>query len=61
MTYSFEAKLGCIERELKYRRRVYPRWIEEKRMSTDFAREQIRIMEEIAEDYRQKEQEERLL
>jgi hypothetical protein len=61
MTYSTQTKFQCIERELNYRRRVYPRWIAEKRISEDFAREQIRIMEEIADEYRKLETAERLL
>lgn len=60
MVYSFEAKRHCIERELSYRRRVYPRWIGEKKISQKFADEQIRIMEEIAEDLRKMEDGERL-
>ena len=58
--YSTQVKLECVERELRYRRRVYPRWIAEERISPHFAQEQIRIMEQIAEDYRKMEEGERL-
>ena len=51
-------KAECAERELKYRTRVYPRWIEEKRMTLDFASRQIAIMAAIAADYRRQADEE---
>lgn len=60
MPYSFEIKRKCIERELSYRRHVYPRAVADKRMTQKFADEQTRIMEEIAEDLRKMEVGERL-
>jgi hypothetical protein len=60
MPHSFETKRKCIERELGYRRRVYPKWVADKRMSQQFADEQIAIMEEIAADLRKMEEGERL-
>lgn len=56
-----EEKLRCTERELKMRRRVYPRWIAEGRMKEADARHELETMEAIAEDYRQQVQGERLL
>jgi hypothetical protein len=49
---SNQDKLKCIERELSYRRYVYPRRVAAKRMDAQLARDQIMTMEEIAEDYR---------
>ena len=45
-------KLACAERELKMRRKVYPRWVEQKRMSAPQADHEIRTMEAICDDYR---------
>jgi hypothetical protein len=41
--------LACIQRELKYRARVYPRLIEQGRMSVPQADYEIRTMESLAE------------
>jgi hypothetical protein len=46
-------KLACIERELRYRARVYPRRIAEGRMTEGHARREIAVMEAIADDLRQ--------
>lgn len=54
-------KLAAIERELKYRRRVYPRWVAEGKMTDGFAAAQIAIFEAIADDYRTQSEQERLL
>lgn len=51
MTYSDDQKRACIERELKMRRRAYPRWVEAGRMSQAKADEEIAIMEAILADY----------
>jgi len=45
-------KADCAERELKQRRRVYPRFVADGRMAQQFADRQIAIMEAIAGDYR---------
>ena len=50
-TYSTKQKHKAIMRELNLRKRVYPRWIEQKRMSPHMASEEISIMEAIALDY----------
>lgn len=52
MTYTPVTKLACVERELKYRRRVYARMVETGKMSFAEAQQQIAIMKEIVEDYR---------
>ena len=41
------ALIECVERELQYRRRVYPRRIEKGRMSVELATRQIGLMESI--------------
>ena len=46
-----ETKLLCIERELRLRRRVYPRWVAEGRMKIRDAEHEIKTMEAIADDY----------
>lgn len=52
MTFTAEQLAACAEREVKQRRRVYPRWVEDGRMTQAFANEQIAMMEQIASDYR---------
>lgn len=50
--FSTREKLKAVERELGYRRRVYPRLIENGRMNQREANEQIAVFEAIAHDYR---------
>lgn len=47
-----EQKLEAVEREIKYRRRVYPGLVEQGKMSQPQADRQIAIFEAIALDYR---------
>lgn len=54
-------KLEAVQREIKLRRRVYPRWVADKRMSQELADKQIAIFEEIAADYQKLAEGERLL
>lgn len=54
MTFTNEQLAACAEREVKQRRRVYPRWVDDRRMTQAFANEQIGMMEQIASDYRAK-------
>jgi hypothetical protein len=51
MATAFE-KMRCAERELVYRRRVYPRLVQKGRLTFERAKLQIELMEEIAADYR---------
>ena len=44
-------KRTAAEREVKMRRRVYPRWVAQGRMTQAEADHQIRVMEAIAADY----------
>jgi len=45
-------KLHEIEREIVMRKRVYPRWVKDGRMSQEDADERLAIMKAIATDYR---------
>jgi len=45
-------KHACAVREAKMRRRVYPRWVAQGRMTQEQAEREIATMEAIAEDYR---------
>lgn len=47
-----DTKLAAVERELSYRRRVFPRRIEAGKMTKQLAFEQIAVFESIAADYR---------
>jgi hypothetical protein len=46
-------KWKCADRELQLRHRVYPRWVEQGRMTMAVARRELDLMAEIAADYRQ--------
>jgi len=48
---TYDQKRAAIEREIKMRRRVYPRWVEAGRMSQAKADEEIAIMEAVLADY----------
>ncbi|MER8387250.1 hypothetical protein [Mesorhizobium sp. M0968] len=45
-------KAECADREVKQRRRVYPRLVSEGRMTQQLADRQTALMEAIATDYR---------
>jgi len=47
-TFKTEDLVKCAEREVAYRRRVYPRLVAEHRMSREHADREIAMMEEIA-------------
>ncbi len=59
--FSEEEKLECARRELRERKRVYPRRIEAGKMSQPFANEQIALMTAIVADYEQRAAGERLI
>ena len=61
LTFTATEKLAAVERELKYRHRVYSRMILDNKMNQEFANRQIGVFEAIAEDYREQAQKERLL
>lgn len=61
MAYSAREKLDAVRRELKLRKRVYPRMVEAGRMTASFAEGNIHIFEAIESDYRVQVEAERLL
>ena len=50
--YSAKRKYECAEREVRQRKRVYKGLVEQGRMTSAQAREEVAVMMEIAEDYR---------
>ncbi len=63
MSNRFTAAEKCeaAEREIKKRRRVYAALVEASRMTREFADLQIALMQEIADDYRERAKSEKLL
>jgi len=59
--FTAEQKRKAIEREITFRRRVYPRFIEQKKMTPEFSAEQIAIFEAIRMDYAAAETKDRLI
>jgi hypothetical protein len=53
MTPNTADKLKCAERELKFRRRVYPRFVQNGQMTQADADREIATMSASADDYRQ--------
>jgi uncharacterized protein YqeY len=52
MPFIPSVKLACVVREIKQRKKAYPRWVKAGRMSLAMADYEIKVMEEIADDYR---------
>jgi hypothetical protein len=44
-------KLACIKRELALRSRLYPKWVEQDRLTARKAAHEIACIEQIANDY----------
>ena len=61
MTFRAVEKLAAAEREVKQREHVYPRLIDAGKMSSAKAAHEIAVMREIADDYRQAVEKERLI
>ena len=59
--FTAEQKRKAVERELTYRRRVYPRWVSDGKMTQQLADQQIAIFEAIRMDYTAAEEGERLI
>jgi hypothetical protein len=59
--FTNEDKLACVQRELKFRRRVYARRIENGTMTRELADRETALMEAIVADYEKLAQSERLL
>ena len=47
MDVTLTAQIACIERELRMRRNVYPRWIENRRLTQARADAEIATMEAV--------------
>lgn len=50
---TIDTQIRAAERELTMRKNNYPRWGNDKRISADFARDQIEAMEAIVETLKQ--------
>ena len=46
--FTTEDLIACVEREITMRKKVYPRWVEQRKMKADKADWEIAAMEEIA-------------
>lgn len=51
--FTAREKLDALEREIRIRRRVYPKWVLQNRMTQKKADEEIAVLEAIANDYRE--------
>lgn len=51
MIFTDAEKRACAYRELEMRRRLYPRWVADGRMTEAEADREIALMQAIAEDY----------
>ncbi|HET7255600.1 MAG TPA: hypothetical protein VFJ46_17725 [Xanthobacteraceae bacterium] len=49
--FTYEDKRAAAQREVDFRRRVYPRWVAQRKLSQGEADRQIDIMADIARDY----------
>ncbi len=47
MSVPLPVQIACVERELRFRRRVYPRWVGEGRMTQAEADHEIAAMEAV--------------
>jgi hypothetical protein len=54
-------KLRCLERELRYRAKVYPRLVAAQKMSQETMDKEIAVMTAIRDDYAELSKSERLL
>jgi hypothetical protein len=53
VTFTAEEKFKAAAREWERRLRVYPKWVEQLRMTADKAERETALMAEIADDYRE--------
>jgi hypothetical protein len=49
MPTTLSEKIACIEREIRMRQRVYPRWVADRKMKQETAEHEIACRVEIAE------------
>lgn len=61
MRIDLETQLECVKREIAMRKRVYPRWIEQGRMTQKKADDEIAAMEAVLETVTEAAQKGRLL
>lgn len=59
--FTAQEKREAVEREIKFRQRVFPRLIENGKMTRQLADQQIAIFKAIRDDYANAEQGERLI
>jgi hypothetical protein len=59
--YTAKEKLDAVQREIRMRRRVYPRRVSEQRMTQQLADREIAVMEAVAKDYEDLAVKERLI
>lgn len=52
--FTLTQKIACLERELRFRFRVYPRRVERGAMTQDAALREIEVMKAIIDDYRKR-------
>lgn len=58
---TLDEMIACAEREVRMRKRVYPRWVEHGRMTPQAANRETRTMEAILAELEKLKQGERLL
>lgn len=58
---TIEDQIKAVEREINMRRRVYPKWVENKRMSQEKADKEIAAMQAVLETLKEVQKQTRLL
>ncbi|HET6943347.1 MAG TPA: hypothetical protein VFH89_14420 [Sphingomicrobium sp.] len=48
---TYADKEACVRRELAFRRRLYPRWVEQRKVTQEEADREIETMSAIVDDY----------
>lgn len=61
MNADLQAQIACVERELRFREHVYPRRIDQHKMTPQQAREQIALMQAVLATLREVEKSQMLL
>jgi hypothetical protein len=61
MTFTFTELAACAQREVKQRKRVYARRVQQRDMTQDFADREIGMMQAIADHFDELAKKERLL
>lgn len=50
--FSISEQIACIERELRFRERCYPRWVSEQKMAQATAEREIACMKQVSRTLR---------